>query len=121
MTSVLFVDDEVALLRAMRLGLGRARREWRFVFVPSATEALEMMLHEPFDAIVSDLRMPGMDGASLLAVVRERYHQTVRIVLTGAADEETMTRAECSAHEILHKPCLASQVLECIDRLRVRS
>ena len=66
------------MLRSMRL-------RWDLTFATSGPEALEHMQQRPYDVIVSDMRMPGMDGRQLLEEVEKRYPQVVRVVLSGTA------------------------------------
>ncbi len=62
---VIFVDDEPNLLGGLRRML-RGRRDWYCIFADSGPAALELFAEEPFDVVVTDMRMPGMDGAHLL-------------------------------------------------------
>ena len=71
MRRVLFVDDEPRILEGLRRMLRPQRHEWEMAFAPGGEAALAMMEASPFDVIVSDMRMPGMDGATLLCRVRE--------------------------------------------------
>jgi len=116
MKRVLFVDDEPNVLEAIERMLFPLRNEWRIVFACSGAEALQRMEQEPFDVIVSDMRMPGMDGATLLTEVMKKYPQTVRIVLTGQSDKETVFRSVGPAHQFLAKPCNPSVLKSCVDR-----
>lgn len=81
---VLFVDDEQNILAALRR-LFRPQA-YRVFIAPSGAEALEIMARERIDLVVSDMRMPGMDGAAFLAEVAQRHPDTVRILLTGYSD-----------------------------------
>ncbi len=101
---VLFVDDQVEVLDGLRDALRRYRRAWRMRFVTGGAAALAALEAEPVDVIVSDIQMPGMDGAELLALVQERYPATIRIVLSDA-NTASSTRAATIAHRILAKPC----------------
>src|SRR2546426_770343 len=83
---ILFVDDEVNVLQGLRRMLNPMRHEWEMVFVASGQEALALLAQAPCDVIVSDMRMPGMDGTQLLTQVMERFPLTVRIILSGYAD-----------------------------------
>lgn len=79
--TVLFVDDEVNILNSLRRGL--VDEEYKMLFASSGHEALRMMEKEEISVIVSDMKMPIMDGLTLLKEVRQRYPKTVRIVLSG--------------------------------------
>jgi len=78
--------------------------------------ALEQMQRAPYDVIVTDLRMPGMDGAALLQIVSERWPQTVRLALSAYADPGQTTRVVPYAHQFLSKPCEAQQLEDVINR-----
>jgi YesN/AraC family two-component response regulator len=66
---ILFVDDEPMVLDGLRRSLHSMRKDWEMVFVTSGSEALESMANQSFDIVVTDMRMPGMDGAQLLEEV----------------------------------------------------
>ena len=80
---MVFVDDEPYVLQALGRLLRPMRAEWHMEFAPSAPAALEILARGPFDAVVTDMRMPGMDGAELLDEVKRRHPHVVRIVLSG--------------------------------------
>ncbi|MBA4741590.1 MAG: response regulator [Azoarcus sp.] len=81
---VLFVDDETNILHALRrLFRGSGHR---VLLAENAEIAFEYLEDEPVDLVVSDMRMPGMDGAAFLEKVRERWPDVVRILLTGFSD-----------------------------------
>jgi HD-like signal output (HDOD) protein/CheY-like chemotaxis protein len=102
---VLFVDDEPNVLSGLRRVLYGMRAEWDMTFVGSGAEALEVLEREPHQVVVSDMRMPGMDGAQLLNEVLRRHPQIVRIVLSGYSDKELVMRAVGATHQYLSKPC----------------
>ena len=102
---ILFVDDEPMLLNGLERGLRGMRKEWEMEFVLGGPEALEAMARAPFDVVISDMRMPGMDGAQLLDLVKQRFSQTVRIVLSGQSDKDDVFRAIRPTHQYLAKPC----------------
>jgi DNA-binding NtrC family response regulator len=74
-------------------------------FAGSGQEALEKADENHFDAVVTDMRMPGMDGAQLLDRIAERHPHIVRIVLSGQSDQETVMKTVGPAHQYLSKPC----------------
>jgi HD-like signal output (HDOD) protein len=102
---ILFVDDEPNILDGLRRMLRSMRKEYELCFAENAKDALEMMEQNEFDVIVSDMRMPGMDGADLLTVVQEKHPHSIRIMLTGQADEESTLRTIGIVHQFLAKPC----------------
>jgi DNA-binding NtrC family response regulator len=102
---ILFVDDEPKVLEALRRMLRKQRPEWDMEFVSGGSQALEQMARSPFDVVVSDIRMPGMDGTQLLTEIRERYPHTVRIILSGQYDGQALLGAVRVAHHHLNKPC----------------
>jgi HD-like signal output (HDOD) protein len=107
---MLFVDDEPDVLEGLRRSLRRQRGEWEMYFAESGAIALDLMAKSPFDVIVSDVRMPVLDGVTLLTQVRELYPSTIRIILSGHAKEDSVLRAVGPAHQYLAKPCDAEDL-----------
>jgi len=89
------------------------RRDWQTEFVESGPAALEKLAAEPFDVIVSDMRMPGMSGALLLSEVKQRHPNIVRIILSGQADRDDILRSLVPTHQYLSKPC-DIEALKCV-------
>ncbi len=106
---ILFVDDEPMVLSGLQRSLRPMRTEWEMVFAPGGNEALAAMEQQPFDIIVTDMRMPGMDGAQLLEEVQKRSPQTLRMVLSGQSDRATILRSVNPAHQFISKPCEAEE------------
>jgi YesN/AraC family two-component response regulator len=117
---ILFVDDEPQVLDALRNLMRRQRHRWDMAFASGGAAALAAFEEAPFDVIVSDMRMPGMDGAELLALVRDRYPATARVVLSGYAEPAAVNRALAVAHEFLSKPCDARTLEQVIERMCAR-
>jgi HD-like signal output (HDOD) protein/CheY-like chemotaxis protein len=121
MTRILFVDDEPRMLAGLRRLLRSRQRTWTMHFVESADDALELMDREPVDVIVSDFRMPGLDGGQLLAEVRRRHPDTARLILSGQTAEWEMIRVISIAHQFLTKPCGPEDLVAAVERaLRLR-
>lgn len=116
MKHLLFVDDEPKVLEGLQRMLRPQRHRWQMSFAPSAAAALEALAQEPCDVLITDMRMPEIDGAKLLAMVRERYPGIVRIVLSGYTSHETAMRAAPVAHQFLVKPCDPAKLCEAIER-----
>jgi putative nucleotidyltransferase with HDIG domain len=116
MIRIVFVDDELNVLQAMRRTLHAMRLEWSMEFSSSGAAALETLAKAPADVIVSDMRMPGMDGWQLLAEVKKLYPQMVRLVLSGHADPGSIMRSVGVAHQYLAKPCESAALKAAISR-----
>jgi putative nucleotidyltransferase with HDIG domain len=91
-------------------------KEWEIEFAVSGEEALNFMSKSRFNVIVSDMRMPKMDGIELLNIVMKRYPEIVRIILSGYSDREMIMRSVKSAHKFLVKPCSAETMKYTIER-----
>ena len=116
MKTILFVDDDKNVLSGLRDLLRSHRREWEMTFVDSGEEALALLNERPFDVVVSDMRMPRMDGATLLQKTKDAHPRTVRIILSGQTDLEVAMKTVSIAHQFLAKPCEASQLEQVIRR-----
>jgi HD-like signal output (HDOD) protein/ActR/RegA family two-component response regulator len=117
MRRIIFVDDDINVGQAMKRMLRPMRREWDMTFCTSGEEALEIMATtEPFDIIVSDMHMPTMHGAELLATVMEKYPQTIRFALSGSPGAESMIKTASIVHQFLLKPCEPHHLLGLITR-----
>jgi HD-like signal output (HDOD) protein/CheY-like chemotaxis protein len=116
MKRILFVDDDIPLLEGLRVLLRQREREWTMRFVNSGAQALAEFQTQPYDVIVSDIRMPGMHGTRLLRTVSERWPEAARIALSGVADPEQAMHLAPIAHQFLSKPCDSSGLEQVIDR-----
>jgi HD-like signal output (HDOD) protein len=114
--TILFVDDEPQILEGLQHRLHRQRKRWKMLFAQSGKAALELLAQEPVDVIVTDMRMPQMDGASLLREVKDRYPRVVRIILSGHAELETALRSVPVAHQFLNKPCEPGVLESVVER-----
>jgi HD-like signal output (HDOD) protein len=116
MRDILFVDDERELLDGLRARLYKHRHDWNMTFALSGDEAIATLEKAPVDLIVSDVRMPGMDGGQLLAVVKERWPKTIRIIVSGYSDPVQAVRLTSLAHQYIAKPCDGRQLENIIER-----
>ncbi len=111
---VLFVDDEENILHSIKREL---RKRFEVHTAISGAEALDILKNQgPFAVIVSDMRMPVMDGIQLLSTVKDLYPETTRLMLTGNADQETATEAvnKGQIFRFLNKPCPTSTLVMAI-------
>jgi len=112
---VLFVDDEPNVLEGIQRTL---RKQVELRTASSGAEALRLMREAgPFALVVSDMRMPAMNGAQFLAKVREQEPDTIRMILSGQADLEATLAAvnEGHIHRFLTKPCPTDQLLAAVE------
>jgi putative nucleotidyltransferase with HDIG domain len=114
---ILFVDDEPMVLKGLQRTLRKMRREWDMTFVVSGREALDVLGKKPMDVIVSDLRMPEMDGGRLLAQVKKQHPHVVRIILSGQLDQEMTLKSVRLVHQSLSKPCDAEVLKHTLAKL----
>lgn len=112
---VLFVDDEPMVLKGFQIHL---REKFDVVTAESGLEGLQTLEREAtFDVIVSDMRMPGMNGAEFLHQACDAYPDTVRILLTGYADADSAIRAvnDGRIFRFLTKPCRPPDLIAAIS------
>ena len=103
--NVLFVDDEKMVLDGLRRSLRPMRRIINVDFALGGKDALKILDERQIDILVTDIRMPRMDGTELLQEVKRRYPEVIRMILTGQADDEATKKAIHIAHQFLTKPC----------------
>jgi CheY-like chemotaxis protein len=114
---ILFVDDDPLLLGGLRNRFHRERSRWDMVFAIGGEAALTELHVAPFDVVVSDLRMPGIDGVELLERIRAESPCTKRIMLSGSAVQEEIDRATDVIDLLLTKPCETRALRAAIERL----
>ena len=118
MIRIMFVDDEHAVLEGLENRLRRFRKKWELSFCTQPRQAIDIIKTKPFDVVVSDMRMPHMDGAELLRQVRQADPRITRIVLSGQTGKDGMLRALPVAHQILSKPCAVEKLKLAVERGR---
>jgi HD-like signal output (HDOD) protein len=117
---ILLVDDDPSVLESLsRVLTGLASSTWEFTCTNSGSEALAIMAAKTIDVIVTDLKMPRMDGAALLTSVAASWPRVARIALSGDVTEVLAVRAAGVAHQLLAKPCPAHTILAVLDRVDV--
>lgn len=116
-TRILFVDDEPSMLRVLKLALRSMTETWDMEFVGSGLEAVTLVDQRKFDVVVTDMRMPDMNGAQLLNHVLRHHPHMVRIVLSGYADLNEVVTSVGLTHQFLEKPCGLDDLKDCLKRV----
>ena len=117
MNDILFVDDDMNILSGLRRRARGRHPEWNISFATSGAEALSLCDQKTFDVVVSDMRMPGMDGAELLHQLQENSPDTARIILSGYSEDEAILRTVGPAQRYLAKPCDDEVLFEAIAQM----
>lgn len=112
---VLFVDDEPNILNGLKRYTRTKRKEWDIYFAASGEEALDHFKTQNVDALITDMRMPGMDGADLIERVSLLNPATIKFVLSGEADVDQSARTIGKTHRFLAKPCDPASIVEMIS------
>jgi CheY-like chemotaxis protein len=121
MKHILFVDDERNVLSGLRRQLHGLRKEWTMKFVVGGPAAIEALDADTYDVVVTDMQMPMVDGAQVLAHVMHVQPRCARLVLSGHADPDRHRLAASCAHRYLDKPCEPEKLqLEIRDAIAVR-
>ena len=102
--SILFIDDDEMILKALKLRLRRQRKLWDMHFAPGSKAAFEALQGRDFDVVVCDFYMPERSGIEVLKQVREQHPKSVRIMLSGSSEESTTVQALQVAHKFMLKP-----------------
>ncbi|MBF5057006.1 response regulator [Alcanivorax sp. 521-1] len=122
MHRIMVVDDEDYILKALRRVLAD-REDWEVETYNDPAQALRRARTTVFDAVITDYRMPEVDGIELLQALREMQPDTIRILLTGVIDIDTLMSAinQASAFRFIPKPWEDDQLIQCIEEgLRFR-
>jgi len=114
---ILLVDDEENVLRGMARRIRSAQPTWSIKTAENGVAALEVMAGQTFDVIITDLRMPVMDGSAFLAEASQRSPDTIRLVLSGHADQDALLLAGRHSHQQFPKPTDVDFLIKEIHRL----
>jgi HD-like signal output (HDOD) protein len=113
---ILFVDEDPNVLDGLRRTFREMRKEWALAFARNGKQALDIMGQVPFDVIISDLGIQGMDGAELLTEVMKKHPGVVRIVLSGETNKEAAMKSINPSHQFLTKPYDSDQLKVILSR-----
>ncbi|GEM_PF-3467621 len=115
--SVLFVDDDHSLLEGIGRMIKLERRDIIFSLAFTGEEALKLLEEKHFDVVVSDHLMQGMTGLTLLTVIRTKYPDTKRVMLSAQIQDDIYNEAEKFADLYISKPCDTMTVIAKIEKL----
>ena len=113
---ILFVDDEANILNGLKRMLYPMKNIWEMHFASSGTEALELMKSIKFDIIISDIKMPVMDGPALLKEVKKQHPEVIRFILSGYSDQHQIYNSVGIAHQFICKPCQPENIKNAIKQ-----
>ncbi len=113
----LFVDDEVRVLEGLRRMLHSVRNEWDASFAESAEEALEIIETTHLNVVISDIRMPGVNGVEFFKKIKESHPRIVRIALSGQTPVENVIDSIGPVHQYLPKPCEGERLKATLNRV----
>jgi CheY-like chemotaxis protein len=117
MKRIAFVDDEPLILRAFASLLRRERHRWALHYIDSGADVLAAHDADPFDVVVSDVRMPGIDGVTLVTRLAAGRSPPRCVLLSGDADERLGERVGACCHRILAKPCRPQDLVSALESL----
>jgi HD-like signal output (HDOD) protein len=112
---VLFVDDERRVLVGLERMLFGLNRDWEILLADSGDAALAEFDRGMIDVVVTDMRMPGMDGAELLKRIQQKSPSTLRMLLSGHTETQAAMRALNVAQQFLSKPCEPQLLVDTIE------
>jgi putative nucleotidyltransferase with HDIG domain len=113
---VLFVDDDPLVLQGLKRSLGEYADDWDTDFTTSTREALDKLSKQSFDAIVTDMHMPGMDGVQLLDLVSQTTPGVMRFVLSGNVTDTQVMRSTSLVHQMIPKPTDVEHIFGVVER-----
>lgn len=113
---ILIVDDEPKVYQGLKRLLWTEQSEWSVHYASDGTQGLAFLAGAEVDVIISDYKMPLMDGSAFLAHVAQNYPQVVRIVLSGECDQNAAMDLVQSAHLFLSKPTESTRLIDFIER-----
>ena len=116
MKRILLVDGDPAALRLLQQELAVLREACDLSFVAGAAEALALLEQSTYDVVLTDIHLGGMGGLELLAEVKRRYPQVVRLAYSGCAHQDLVVRGLAVAHQVLPKPLSAELVWGTVSR-----
>ncbi len=113
---ILFVDDEVNILQALKRMLHPYRQQWETTFCTSGEDAIQLLREQRYDVLVTDIRMPRVDGSRVLFESFLYQPGTMRCILSGYAERDQTIKVAGTAHQFLSKPCTKDAIEQMVLR-----
>lgn len=113
--SVLFVDDDARMLSSLGRLLSARHLDWNARFATGGRAAMDILKESPCDVVVCDADLHDMNGSALLALVKDRWPMTLRVLLTEQMTSKPASSLLKAAHQLLAKPCPADQLVEAVE------
>ena len=99
--NILLVDDELNIITGLKRMLRVLKDDWQFYFATSGFEALEILETTNMHIVISDMRMPKMNGAEFLEIVRKKHPESIRIILSGQSDDLLALKSTGFVHQCI--------------------
>ena len=115
--TILFVDDEIKILQALRRKVHKWKSNWEIEYCTSGQEALEIFKSKKVAVLITDMKMPGMTGFELLDIVSKLYPETIRFILSGQTDKAVLMKSFKNIHQYFSKPCDTEELFQTIYRI----
>lgn len=112
---ILLVDDDPTVIRALWRTLRRARPNFQIKTAGNASQALEALAELHYDAVITDLQMPGGGGKAVLDALAEDHPETARIVHSSQLESGDTELIRSLAHAVLPKPASEHALLKAVD------
>lgn len=113
---ILFVDDDLFILRGFQRSIDEYCDNWEAHFALSGNEALTKMSQHSYDAIITDMHMPAMDGIQLLDAVSRIAPGVIRFVLSGNPSDVQILKSTHLVHQMIPKPCEIEKIYDIVER-----
>lgn len=114
---ILFVDDDPNVLRGLKRSLRSQHNDWDMSFAQGGQAVMELPKDSNFDAVVTDLHMPGIDGLQVVQELKKNHPEIICIILSGHSDEKMIMQSTGLAHQFLAKPCTTKKLVDMLNRL----
>ncbi len=113
---ILFVDDDLLVLKGIQRSVDELTSDWECDFASSGPRALEKLRSGHFDAVITDMLMPGMDGAQLLELISQEMPDVLRFILTGNVKDAQILRVVPLVHQMIPKPSDIEYIYSLVEK-----